>query len=261
MPRQVKTSEDELLALCDEIQSIDGKVTAARLREAAGGGSHSRLKAVVETWQARRDESAQQDENSVQETGGLDKGQNGKPRAKARRSARAAKASAGADAPRRRGKAAATEPSTLEDVEQTAIAAEATQAEAALSGGDAPQAEMPTDPSSIEQAEAEVADALDEVAVQDDNGAAGSGTEARSTMESGAELSEETADMPAPPKQTSPGSPLPVAGSDAEIARLQAHVEDLRRENAMLWDQVRHEREARIREIELLNGMIQGMRR
>jgi hypothetical protein len=29
----------------------------------------------------------------------------------------------------------------------------------------------------------------------------------------------------------------------------------------MLWDQVRHEREARIREIELLNGMIQGMRR
>jgi hypothetical protein len=28
-----------------------------------------------------------------------------------------------------------------------------------------------------------------------------------------------------------------------------------------LWDQVRHEREARIREIELLNGMIQGMRR
>jgi hypothetical protein len=53
----------------------------------------------------------------------------------------------------------------------------------------------------------------------------------------------------------------PAAGADAEIARLQAHVEDLRRENGMLWDQVRHEREARIREIELLNGMIQGMRR
>jgi hypothetical protein len=50
-------------------------------------------------------------------------------------------------------------------------------------------------------------------------------------------------------------------GTDAEIARLQAHVEDLRRENGMLWDQVRHEREARIREIELLNGMIQGMQR
>jgi hypothetical protein len=29
----------------------------------------------------------------------------------------------------------------------------------------------------------------------------------------------------------------------------------------MLWDQVKHERESRIREIELLNGMIQAMRR
>ena len=37
MPRQVKSSEDELFALCDEIQAIDGKVTTARLREAAGG--------------------------------------------------------------------------------------------------------------------------------------------------------------------------------------------------------------------------------
>jgi len=36
MPRQVKSSEDELFALCDEIQAIDGKVTAARLREAEG---------------------------------------------------------------------------------------------------------------------------------------------------------------------------------------------------------------------------------
>ena len=43
MPRQVKSSEDELFALCDEIQAIDGKVTAARLREAAGGGGHTRL--------------------------------------------------------------------------------------------------------------------------------------------------------------------------------------------------------------------------
>ena len=42
MPRQVKSSEDELFALCDEIQAIDGKVTAARLREAAGGGGHIR---------------------------------------------------------------------------------------------------------------------------------------------------------------------------------------------------------------------------
>ena len=58
MPRQIKSSEDELFALCDEIQAIDGKVTAARLREAAGGGGHTRLKAVVEAWQERRDEAA-----------------------------------------------------------------------------------------------------------------------------------------------------------------------------------------------------------
>jgi hypothetical protein len=59
-----------------------------------------------------------------------------------------------------------------------------------------------------------------------------------------------------------PSSSAPAGvGAGAEIARLQAHVEDLRRENGMLWDQVKHEREARIREIELLNGMIQAMRR
>ena len=73
--------------------------------------------------------------------------------------------------------------------------------------------------------------------------------------------SEGIADTPISPVPTSSGSVPPAAGADAEIARLQAHVEDLRRENGMLWDQVRHEREARIREIELLNGMIQGMRR
>ena len=67
MPRQVKSSEDELFALCDEIQAIDGKVTAARLREAAGGGGHIRLKAVVEAWQERRDEAAKPTEDSVPE--------------------------------------------------------------------------------------------------------------------------------------------------------------------------------------------------
>jgi hypothetical protein len=70
-----------------------------------------------------------------------------------------------------------------------------------------------------------------------------------------------TVDAPVSQVPASSGSIPPVAGADAEIARLRAHVEDLRRENGMLWDQVRHEREARIREIELLNGMIQGMRR
>ena len=67
MPRQTKRSEDELFALCDEIQSIDGKVTAARLREAAGGGGHNRLKAVVEAWQERRSETAKPTEDNVKE--------------------------------------------------------------------------------------------------------------------------------------------------------------------------------------------------
>jgi hypothetical protein len=78
MPRQTKTSEDELFALCDEIQSIDGKVTAARLREAAGGGGHTRLKAVVEAWQERRHEAAKPTGDSVPEKAGRGRGSNSK---------------------------------------------------------------------------------------------------------------------------------------------------------------------------------------
>src|SRR5688572_23551315 len=78
MPRQVKSSEDELFALCDEIQAIDGKVTAARLRDAAGGGGHTRLKAVVEAWQERRDEAAKPTEDSVPEKTGRGRRQAGK---------------------------------------------------------------------------------------------------------------------------------------------------------------------------------------
>jgi hypothetical protein len=47
----------------------------------------------------------------------------------------------------------------------------------------------------------------------------------------------------------------------AENARLHAHLEDLRRENERLWEQVREERTARIHEIELLNGLIAAVRR
>ena len=84
-----------------------------------------------------------------------------------------------------------------------------------------------------------------------------------SGKEEGAQLSAGSSEAaPADPAVAAPISSAPAGvGADAEIARLQAHVEDLRRENGMLWDQVKHEREARIREIELLNGMIQAMRR
>ena len=47
----------------------------------------------------------------------------------------------------------------------------------------------------------------------------------------------------------------------AENARLHAHLEDLRRENERLWAHVHEERKARIQEIELLNGLIAGVRR
>src|SRR3954470_1247029 len=81
MPRQVKSSEDELFALCDEIQAIDGKVTTARLREAAGGGGHTRLKAVVEAWQERRHEAAKPTEDSVPEKAGRGRGRPASPKA------------------------------------------------------------------------------------------------------------------------------------------------------------------------------------
>ena len=84
MPRQVKSSEDELFALCDEIQAIDGKVTTARLREAAGGGGHIRLKAVVEAWQERRREAAKPTEDSVPEKAGRGRGKVGKSQGRGR---------------------------------------------------------------------------------------------------------------------------------------------------------------------------------
>jgi hypothetical protein len=150
----------------------------------------------------------------------------------------------------------------LEDAEQAEIAMEAGRVKAALSGGEATKTETPDEPdvpSSIEQAEAEVIEALDTLARQDDEDAPE--TEAVSLSKAGTQPSEGTADAPASPAPTSPAAGPSATGADAEIARLQAHVEDLRRENGMLWDQVRHEREARIREIELLNGMIQRMHR
>jgi hypothetical protein len=115
----------------------------------------------------------------------------------------------------------------------------------------------PAAPSSIEQAE--VAAVLRAAGHQGDDKPAAPG----SGKEDGAQLSAGSCEAaPADPAVAAPSSSAPGGiGADAEIARLQAHVEDLRRENGMLWDQVKHEREARIREIELLNGMIPAMRR
>jgi hypothetical protein len=141
---------------------------------------------------------------------------------------------------------------------------EAGRGKAALSGGEASKTETPGEPdvpSSIEQAEADIIEALDTIAKQESEDGSASETEAISLTKSDTRPSEGAADAPLPAAPTSSGSVPSAAGADAEIARLQAHVEDLRRENGMLWDQVRHEREARIREIELLNGLIQGMRR
>src|SRR6188768_1514438 len=120
MPRQVKSSEDELFALCDEIQAIDGKVTAARLREAAGGGGHTRLKAVVEAWQQRRNEAAESAKDNVPEKAGRGRGQAGKAQSKGRSPEQDAKAPAKGHSSRRRSKDA-DEGITLEDAEQAEI--------------------------------------------------------------------------------------------------------------------------------------------
>ena len=263
MPRQVKSSEDELFALCDEIQTIDGKVTAARLREAAGGGGHIRLKAVVEAWRERRHEAAKPAEDSVPEKAGRGRGQAGKSQSKGRSPELDAKTPAKGRSSRRRSKVA-DEGITLEDAEQAEIAMEAGKVKAALSGEEATKTETPGEPdvpSSIEQAEEEVTEALMAAAGQESEDKPALETEEVGLTESSIQSSAGTVDAPVSQAPASSGSMPPVAGADAEIARLRAHVEDLRRENGMLWDQVRHEREARIREIELLNGMIQGMRR
>jgi hypothetical protein len=263
MPRQVKSSEDELFALCDEIQAIDGKVTAARLREAAGGGGHIRLKAVVEAWQERRHEAAKPAEDSVPEKAGRGRGKAGKSQGRGRGPDQDVEAPAKGGSSRRRNKNAA-ETVTLEDAEQAGIAMEAGRVKAALSGGEATKTETPGEPdvpSSIEQAEADITEALDTIARQETEDGLASENEAIGRTISDTQPSDGTAGAPVSAAPTSSDPVPPAAGAGAEIARLQAHVEDLRRENGMLWDQVRHEREARIREIELLNGMIQAMRR
>jgi hypothetical protein len=248
MPSRARTSDEDLFLLCDEIQELDGRVTTARLREAAGGGGHNRLKAVVEAWQVRRDQAAKQAGDGVQEKKGR---------------GRDVEAPAPAGASRRRGKTAAGKV-TLEDVEQAQIAMEAGRVKVALSGREVTPTETPGEPdilSSLEQAEADVAKVLNAAAKQKGKDEPTSETETATRTKSSTESSEATAETPASAAPISSASAPSAVGANTEIIRLQAHVEDLRRENGMLWDQVKQEREARIREIELLNGMIQAMRR
>ena len=260
MPRQARTSDEDLFLLCDDIQELEGKVTPARLREAAGGGGHNRLKAIVEAWRVRRDEAANQTGIEARERNGRDTSPTG--RKHGRRRTREGQAAAETGAPRG-GDRIAPGIVTLGDLEQAEIAMEAGRVKAVLAGGEAKPTETPGEPevpSSIEQAQAEVAAVLSAAAGHEgDHKPAASG----SGKEEGARLSAGSSEAaPADPAVAAPSSSAPAeVGASAEIARLQAHVEDLRRENGMLWDQVKHEREARIREIELLNGMIQAMRR
>src|SRR3954469_1953549 len=201
MPRQVKSSEDELFALCDEIQANDGKVTAARLREAAGGGGHTRLKAVVEAWQQRRNEAAKPTEDSVPEKAGRGRGQGGKSQGRGRSPDQDVKVPAKTGSSRRGNKNAA-ESITLEDAEQAEIAIEAGRVKAALSGGEATKTETPDEPdvaSLIEQAELEVTEALDTTAGLESEDETPPETEAVSFTESSIQSSEGTADTPISP--------------------------------------------------------------
>jgi hypothetical protein len=61
-----------------------------------------------------------------------------------------------------------------------------------------------------------------------------------------------------------PGAPEPVpaqeaAGLAVENARLQARLEEMQRENDRLWDHLNEERNARMREIERLNSLIDSL--
>ena len=106
---------------------------------------------------------------------------------------------------RRRSKTA-VESITLEDVEQAGIAMEAGRVKVALSGGEASKTETPDepdDPSSIEQAEADVTEALDTIARQESEDRPVSETEAVSLTKSSTQLSDVTTAAPVSAAPTS----------------------------------------------------------
>jgi hypothetical protein len=77
---------------------------------------------------------------------------------------------------------------------------------------------------------ASVTEVLDTIAGQEGEDGSVPETDAVSLTKADTQPSERTADTPIPAAPTSSGSVLPAAGADAEIARLQADIEDLRRE-------------------------------
>jgi hypothetical protein len=227
MPLPPKKSDQELYDLCREIQQRDGSVTANRLRDAAGGGGFNRLKAIVQAWNERH---AQETARSAKEA------TRGRP-------PREPAPPAGAETP----VPAETDRPTLAHAEQEAIAAEEAHVAEALAGGPAVPTE-PEEPSEREQtsladATQAVADVLQAQPLARD---------------------QEWVSEPATPvRPTVPGGEAgpSLVSLQTENARLHAHLEDLRRENERLWEQVHEERKARIQEIELLNGLIASMRR
>jgi hypothetical protein len=234
MPLPPKKSDQELYALCREIYERDGDVTANRLRDAAGGGGYNRLKAIVEAWTQRRaDEVARS--------------------AKAARSRRRRD-----DAPSARADTSALSEDTvtLAQAEQEAIQAEEARVAEALAGGRAEPTETPEPTEPVAVAEATPAEAAGLPVTP----AALDPAEAVAPLESSAEPESEPMTPVRPAIPRGGAEDLSRMSLQAENARLQAHVEDLRRENERLWEQVREERRARIQEIELLNGLITSFR-
>jgi hypothetical protein len=220
MPLPPKKSDQELYALCREIYERDGDVTANRLRDAAGGGGYNRLKAIVEAWTQRRADEVARS-------------------AKAARSRRRRD-----DAPSARADTSALSEDTvtLAQAEQEAIQAEPTET---------PE---PTEPVAVAEATPAEAAGLPVTPAALDP------AEAVAPLESSAEPESEPMTPVRPAIPSGGAEDLSRMSLQAENARLQAHVEDLRRENERLWEQVREERRARIQEIELLNGLITSFR-
>jgi hypothetical protein len=228
MPLPPKKSDQELYDLCREIAERDGTVTANRLRDAAGGGGYNRLKAIVEAWNARQTHEAARPAQAI--------------RRRPRRD----------DAPLDTPVLAETDRPTLEHVEQEAIAAEEVGVAEALAGAPAEPTERQERSEREPTARAEATQAVLPVA--------GSAVTAEASEPDAEPVSEPATPVRHAVPSSETDRPSWIA-LQAENARLHAHLEDLRRENERLWEQVHEERTARIHEIELLNGLIASVRR
>ena len=161
----------------------------------------------MEAWRVRRDEAARQTGIEARERDGRDTSPTS--RKQGRRRTREGQAAAETGAPRG-GDKSAPEIVTLGDVEQAEIAMEAGRVKAVLAGGEAGPTETPGEPeapSSIEQAEADVAAVLSAAAGHEgDDKPAASG----SGKEEGAKLSAGFSEAaPADPAVLAPSSSAP----------------------------------------------------